>query len=108
MLYVEINADMNDGDYTAQITMLPDDELEDLRVAVTHIQNFNKTHPWGHNFPMGDCDDSDEAHKFYKEHGMTEKQSGILAALTPGGGDYPTHSIESITVYTVTNVETLL
>ena len=42
MLYVEIKGDVNDGDYTSNISLLADEELQPLKEAVELIIRFKK------------------------------------------------------------------
>lgn len=123
MLYIEITGDTNDADYVSQINQISPEDLELIKPVIEAIKNFepyqvdvpDPSYPmkWTHchNFSHGEYirDDLGEksAYQYYTEKGITEEQFETFQEFVPRG-EHGIHTIESIKLYEVSNVENLL
>jgi len=100
MKHILVKADMNDADYTEHLSQITDEQLEIIMPVIDAIKEYKKIHGWRSNW-------DDESWPWYEERGITEEQFDIMSDFVPGGGDYPIHAIESITILEVTEVTCL-
>jgi hypothetical protein len=120
-LYIEIVADTNDGDYVTQKTEVTPDGLtftflnkvikaiEDRQKQ--HQEKYSKTKDWQdkihHNWITSEFIHDWESHPFeeYKEF-LTEEEIEKFEEYLPYG-EYGIHTIKSIKMYWIEEVETL-
>jgi len=114
--YINIKADTNDGDYISEMSEISEEELELIRPVVESIKAFKpyKGKNWSHenNFPCGDCCREDlgqkEAEEYYVGGGLvTQEQFDAFMEFAPHG-EYGIHTIESVEVFHVTEVHSLI
>lgn len=118
--YINIKADTNDADYTSELNEISKEDLDAIRPLIKAISEFKpykcdaKGHSWTHrhNFPTGDCLRKDLGEKspeeLYVDSGLaTQEQLDLFYEFVPSD-EYGIHTIKSIEVLEVNNVENLL
>jgi hypothetical protein len=114
--YINIKADTNDGDYISQMCEISEEELKLIRPVVESIKAFKPYKVKGlshdNNFPCGDCCckrlGQKEAEEYYVDGGLvTQEQFDAFMEFVPQG-EYGIHTIESVEVFHVTEVHSLI
>lgn len=113
MYKISITADTNDGDYITQVSDINEEILELIIPVIRAIANFkpyqsgDKNWKHFHNFPIGEC---------HRDH-LGEKSVKDLYGHLPGleeflkiipYNEYGIHTIKSVEVYEITNIQKLL
>jgi hypothetical protein len=95
MKYIYITADTNDGDYIYQLSQITEEQLEEIQPVIDAVKANNG------DFSCRDMGDSGE--RLYGDlPGYDEFYDHVPR------GQYGIHTIESIEVFTVSDVKTLM
>jgi hypothetical protein len=105
-LYIVIEADTNDADYITEINEISAEELELIKPVVKAIKKHKGDYNWP-NFE-GRRGNEKSPEEIYVESGLvTEEQFDTFSQYVPHG-EYGVHTIESVTLFEVTNKTELL
>jgi len=95
--YINITADINDGDYVSEIGTITEEQLEIIKPVVDAI-NKNKG-----RYETGDMSDKYDSKKLY---GNLEGFKTFRKYVP--FGNYGVHTIESVVIYNVESTEKLM
>lgn len=104
-----IKADTNDADYIHEIIPVEGFVEESLPVIIkvaAAIKEYNAANAYGHNWDVSEYSRNKSPQEIYKGK-LTEEEIEIFQEICPHGHD-GIHTINSITIYTITNEQQLL
>jgi len=104
--YIIIEADINDGDYVTEKTLITDEKLKEIMPVIEAVKKQKEANRWGYNWPQSEhCEESIE--ELYPQ--FTEDELDEFRQFVPSGIESDqVHTIESIELLEVTNETKLL
>lgn len=105
---IVVRGDTNDGDYITKTTLLSEKKYEKIENVLVKVSDIVANSTAGYNWANEYSDEKNEPEEQYVKTGkITQEELDMFSDYVPSG-ELGVHTVESVTVYTITEIKELL